>query len=163
VYPHDFLKVNTIFNVVHDAGLSTAYSDKHPAYDIANGPTGNGVDDFYSPEINSFAALEDLSTGHTIDAAALPDSNPFVDLSNYKLVYGPTDPDGPNDPHLADITKNVLLTEAYDDLKVNALLNQIHGLTSTGAPSGLVPALFGMNFQAVSVAQKFSKGGIDII
>jgi acid phosphatase len=163
VSPHQFLKVNTIFNVAQDAGLLTAYSDKHPAYDIASGPNGQGVDDFYAPEINSFAALEDLSTGHTVDANALRDANPFVDLSNYKLVYGPTDPDGPNDPNLGDITKNSLLTEKYDDLKVQAILNEINGLTSRGDPGAGVPALFGMNFQAVSVAQKYSKGGIDIV
>jgi phospholipase C len=163
VMPHQFLKVNTIFNVAHDAGLLTAYSDKHPAYDIASGPGGKGVDDFYAPEINSFAALEDLSTGHTVDANALRDANPFVDLSNYQLVYAPTDPDGPNDPNLGDITKNSLLAEKYDDLKVQAIINEINGLTSRGDPGPGVPALFGMNFQAVSVAQKYSKGGIDLV
>jgi hypothetical protein len=39
VYPHNFLQVNTIFNVAHDAGLYTAFSDKHPSYEIANGPS----------------------------------------------------------------------------------------------------------------------------
>src|SRR5579872_6065414 len=51
VFPHDFLKVNTIFGVAHHAGLLTAWSDKHPAYDIVNGPfkgTPN-VDDLYTP------------------------------------------------------------------------------------------------------------------
>jgi phospholipase C len=163
VYPHSFLKVNTIFNVAHDAGLPTAFSDKHPAYDIANGPSGDGVDDFFSPEINSFAALLDTTTGHTIDAAALRDTTPFADLNQYTLVYSVTDPDGPNDPHLADITKNVLLTEKYDDVKVQAILNEINGLNSMGTSAADVPALFGMNFQAVSVAQKYSKGGIDIV
>src|SRR5262249_21747900 len=32
VYPHSFLRTNTLFNVVHDAGRRTAWSDKHPAY-----------------------------------------------------------------------------------------------------------------------------------
>jgi len=163
VLPHNFLKVNTIFNVAHDAGLPTAFSDKHPAYEIANGPSGNGVDDFYAPEINSFAALEDLSTGHTVSADVLRATNPFVDLSNYKIVYGPTDPDGPNDPNLEDITKNSLLTAKYDDLKVQAILNEINGMNSRGTSSAPVPAIFGVNFQAVSVAQKYSKGGIDIV
>ncbi|HEY1567887.1 MAG TPA: alkaline phosphatase family protein [Solirubrobacteraceae bacterium] len=30
--PSGYLKVNTIFNVAHDAGLLTAWSDKHPVY-----------------------------------------------------------------------------------------------------------------------------------
>ena len=59
VYPHSFLKVNTIFNVAHDAGLATAFTDKHPVYDIANGPSGNGIDDLYTPELNSNVALLD--------------------------------------------------------------------------------------------------------
>src|SRR5207253_7624767 len=96
-------------------------------------------------------------------ADVLRATNPFVDLSNYKIVYGPTDPDGPNDPNLKDITKNSLLTAKYDDLKVQAILNEINGLNSRGTSSAPVPAIFGMNFQAVSVAQKYSKGGIDII
>jgi hypothetical protein len=168
VLPHQFLKVNTIFNVAHDAGLHTAFSDKHPAYEIANGPSGNGVDDFYAPEINSNAALlsidpSDPNFGHTIDANVLRDTNPFADLSKYKLVYSANDPDGPSDPHLGDITHNVLLAEKYDDVKVQAILNEIAGLNSRGTGTAPVPAIFGMNFQAVSVAQKYSKGGIDII
>jgi hypothetical protein len=31
MYPHDTLKVNTIFEVVQSKGLQTAYADKHPA------------------------------------------------------------------------------------------------------------------------------------
>jgi len=55
VYPHQYLKVNTVFEVARRAGLRTAWSDKHPAYDIVNGPSGNGVQDLFTPEINSDA------------------------------------------------------------------------------------------------------------
>ncbi|WP_407275258.1 alkaline phosphatase family protein [Halothiobacillus sp. DCM-1] len=55
VYPHQYLKVNTVFNVVRDAGGYTAWSDKHPVYEIANGPAGDGVDDLYTPEIGEDA------------------------------------------------------------------------------------------------------------
>ena len=51
VYPHSFLRVNTIFEVARDAGLYTAWSDKHPAYEIVNGPSGSSVNDLYTPEI----------------------------------------------------------------------------------------------------------------
>ncbi|HEY0778831.1 MAG TPA: alkaline phosphatase family protein, partial [Gemmatirosa sp.] len=44
VYPHQFVRVNTVFEVVKAAGLRTAWTDKHPAYDIVNGPSGYGVD-----------------------------------------------------------------------------------------------------------------------
>ena len=51
VYPHEFLRTNTIFEVAKAAGMKTAWSDKHPAYEIVNGPSGKGVDDLFVPEI----------------------------------------------------------------------------------------------------------------
>lgn len=53
VYPHDFLKSNTVFEVVRAAGGQTAWADKHPAYDLVNGPSGHGVTDLYTPEITN--------------------------------------------------------------------------------------------------------------
>lgn len=51
VYPHNYVRVNTIFEVVENAGLHTAWADKHLAYDLLNGPSGKGVEDLYTPEI----------------------------------------------------------------------------------------------------------------
>ena len=56
IYPSQYLHVNTIFNVAHQHHLLTAWSDKHPAYQILSGPPGNGVDDYFTPEINSRAS-----------------------------------------------------------------------------------------------------------
>jgi hypothetical protein len=53
VYPHNFLRVNTMFEVIHFAGMRTAWIDKHPSYEMTQGPSGMGVDDFYGPEIAS--------------------------------------------------------------------------------------------------------------
>ena len=39
VYPHQYLQVNTIFEVAKAHGLHTAWVDKHPAYEILNGPS----------------------------------------------------------------------------------------------------------------------------
>ena len=153
--------MNTVFDVAHQAGLYTAFSDKHPAYQIANGNDPNAINDFYGPEINSTTALYDPVTKKTVDANALLAANPFTDVSKYTLVDPSTDPLGPNDPNLInDTTHNVLLTERYDDLKVQAILNEIAGKTSQGNDFAPVPNLFGMNFQAVSVAQKYAYGGI---
>jgi hypothetical protein len=55
LYPSQYLKVNTVFEVAHQHHLLTAWSDKHPAYQIMSGPSGDGVDDFFTPEINSSA------------------------------------------------------------------------------------------------------------
>ena len=52
VYPHSLLRTNTIFEVIKAAGHKTAWADKHPAYDLVNGPSGKGVDDLYLPEIS---------------------------------------------------------------------------------------------------------------
>jgi hypothetical protein len=105
VYPHQFLRVNTIFEVVRDAGGRTAWSDKHPAYDLVNGPSGKGVVDLFTPEI---AATDGTVAG----------------------------------------------TEAYDDSKVAAVVNEIYGFEHDGDRYVGTPRLFGLNFQAVSVAQK---------
>ncbi len=55
IFPNQYLKVNTIFEVAHQHRLLTAWSDKHPAYQILSGPSGKGVDDYFTPEINSSA------------------------------------------------------------------------------------------------------------
>jgi hypothetical protein len=55
IYPNQYLHVNTIFEVAHRHNLMTAWSDKHPAYVIMSGPSGKGVDDYFTPEINSSA------------------------------------------------------------------------------------------------------------
>lgn len=112
VYPHNYLRVNTIFEVVKAAGKRTAWIDKHLADEIAHGPSGQGVDDLYTPEI------------------AARNANGI------------------------SFTKSTEATKAYDDGKVDSLIHQIKGFDHTGAKSVGVPALFGMNFQAVSVAQK---------
>jgi hypothetical protein len=69
VYPHSYLKVNTIFEVARGAGLRTAWSDKHPAYEILDGPSGRGVQDLFTPEINSDAPTLGSSQDWTKDNA----------------------------------------------------------------------------------------------
>ena len=123
VYPHDYVKTNTVFEVVkaHVRGARTAWADKHAwGYDWVNGPSGTGVDDLARTEINS------------IDPATKTD---------YTDVYSHT--------------------EKFDDLHVQAIVNEIDGKNSTGTERASVPTLFGTNFQTLSVAQKaaVAKGG----
>ena len=118
VYPHQYLKVNTIFEVARAAGLRTAWSDKHAAYELLNGPSGQGVQDFFTPEINSQAS-----------------------------VAG------------SDWTKDNGLTQFYDSFKVQAVLNEINGYDHSGQTNVGTPAIFGMNFQTISTAQKLPSGG----
>jgi hypothetical protein len=54
MYPHNALRVNTAFEVIKSTRSGrTAWADKHPAYDLVNGPSGKGVDDLYTPEITN--------------------------------------------------------------------------------------------------------------
>ncbi|MGW1871975.1 alkaline phosphatase family protein [Streptomyces sp. NPDC001975] len=115
VYPHSYLKVNTIFEVARQAGLRTAWSDKHAAYEILDGPSGTGVQDLFTPEINS-------------DALGYAAGN--------------------------DWTTDNKATEQYDGYKVKAVLNEIDGYDHSRTHKVGTPAIFGLNFQSVSTAQK---------
>jgi hypothetical protein len=117
LWPHAALRTNTIFEVVKATGAHTAWADKHPAYDLVNGPSGTGVEDLYTPEITNVGGL--------------------------------------------DNTVSVVCTVENDQKRVKAILNEIHGLRHDGSAGPGVPAVFGMNFQAVSVGQKLAKDNSD--
>ncbi len=143
LWPHNFIRTNTVFGVLHKHGLRTAWSDKHPAYDIINGNKpktqpvngpGTNVDDFFAPEINS-----DLSQAN-------------IDLI-HSLGLISTAPD-PKPPFSGDFTSRIDAVEWYDGIKVQAILNEINGFDHTGKSRLGTPVLFGMNFQSVSVGQK---------
>ncbi len=144
VYPWQFVRTNTIFGVIHEAGGRTAWSDKHPAYSAVAGRSGPGVlDDFYAPEINSsVVALPGVQTPTGINCSTIPD--PGSDLTAWTNSF-----------------QNI---ECYDTLKVHAILNEIEGKTHDGK-RWETPTIFGMNFQAFSVGQKLveksnsTKGG----
>ena len=53
VYPHSLSRVNTIFEVIKAAGMHTAWTDKQVGYEIVEGPSGDGVDDLYDPELHA--------------------------------------------------------------------------------------------------------------
>lgn len=107
MYPHQFIRVNTLFEVVKAAGGYTAWSDKHQSYELTNGRSGKGVDDFYAPEINSIPValpqVKLLSCNPLPDQTAVSSSNAWTDS-------------------FANI-------QCYDSLKVQAILNEIDGLS----------------------------------
>jgi hypothetical protein len=144
VFPHDFIKVNTVFEVVRAAGGHTAWSDKHPAYDILSGPSGQGVEDLYTPEINS-----PIVNGGTVNGLNLTASLSACDGTTNSLPL----------TKVVDYTTCEPAVIAYDDVKVQAVINEIDGKTSDGSKSAPVPTIFGMNFQEVSVGEKLPVGG----
>jgi hypothetical protein len=58
VYPHQYVRTNTIFEVLKQAGKRSVWSDKHPAYEDLSGPSGKGLDEIFAPEINSQDTLD---------------------------------------------------------------------------------------------------------
>ncbi|MGA2806694.1 MAG: alkaline phosphatase family protein [Terracidiphilus sp.] len=130
VYPWNFVRTNTIFSVAHGAGLYTAWIDKHASYSFVAGPGGKGLDDYYSPEVDSgVVALPGVKTSEGVSCATIRDTS-----------------------QLSSWTSSFLNIQCYDALKVQALLNQIAGKTHAGG-AAMIPALFGMNFQAVYFGQ----------
>jgi len=69
VYPHDFVRVNTIFDIAKAAGKRTAWSDKHWTCDIVTGHGGKGVDDFYVREVGIGAVAKDIKRTTQVDDA----------------------------------------------------------------------------------------------
>ena len=139
VYPWNFVRTNTIFGVAHAAGMYTAWSDKHPAYLSVSGPgNGKNVDDFFGPEINSGVVALNVTT-------------PGPNSVNCNPI--------PDPAQTGDYTTSFVNIRCYDTVKVNAILNEINGKDHTGTRVTRVPAIFGMNFQAVSVGEKLIEGG----
>ncbi len=134
VYPWQFVRANSIFSVIHQAGGYTAWSDKHPAYaSVASGSGPAALNDFYAPEINSnVISLPGVTTPTGISCATVRD--PGADLTAWTNSF-----------------ENI---QCYDTLKADAILHEIEGKDHLGTRTAEVPTIFGMNFQAVSVGQK---------
>jgi hypothetical protein len=137
VYPWDFIRVNTAFGVVHAAGGYTAWIDKHASYSFVGGPGGNGLNDYYSPEVDS--AVVPLPGVKTLDGNPCDPIRDSVGSSAWNASF-----------------ENI---QCYDAIKVYALLNEIAGKTHSGAPAQ-VPAVFGMNFQSVYVGESVNEAGV---
>ncbi|HXA74723.1 MAG TPA: alkaline phosphatase family protein [Acidimicrobiales bacterium] len=123
IQPWDYLGVNTIFQVIHNAGMRTAWSDKHAVYTSYSGPGSNGtsINDFFGPEIDA-QAVEPNGVPYPVDGAWTADN---------------------------------AATKQYDTYKVQAVLNWINGREHSGSgPTVGTPAIYGMNFQTVSTAEK---------
>jgi hypothetical protein len=141
VYPWNFVRTNTIYGVIHAAGGYTAWSDKHPVYASVSGPTGtntpSNIDDYYSPEVNS-------------DIVEIPGFHTVTGDDCSKLSFAAGD----------DWTTHFDSIRCNDQLKVNAIVHEIKGKNHLGTSNAPVPAILGMDFQAVSVGEKLITGGV---
>jgi Type I phosphodiesterase / nucleotide pyrophosphatase len=137
VYPWNFVRTNTIFSVVHAAGGYTAWIDKHASYSFTAGPGGTGLNDYYSPEVDStVVALPGVTTSEGASCATIRDTS-----------------------NVSSWTNSFANIQCYDALKVKALLNEIVGKTHAGAAAE-IPAVFGMNFQAVYIGESVYEPGV---
>jgi len=143
VFPWEFVRANSIFSVIHQAGGVTAWSDKHPAYaSVASGIGPAALDDFYAPEINSnVIGLPGVTTPTGVNCSSVLD--PTSDLTAW--------------------TNSFQEIQCYDTLKVDAVLNWIDGKTHLGGGRlRETPNIFGMNFQSLSVGQKLNEKNISV-
>ena len=132
IYPNQYLKVNTIFNVAHDAGLRTAWSDKHPAYQSFDGPSGNGVDDFFNPEINSTAT--GCTTGDwTTDNACT------MQYDGYKVQAVLNWIDGFNHSRTQHVGVPAIFGMNFQTVSTGEKLPTSDGLTGGYLAGGLIP------------------------
>jgi hypothetical protein len=132
IQPWNFLGVNTIYQVIHNAGMRTAFSDKHAVYTSYNGPGSGGksINDFFGPEIDS-QAVEPNGVPYPVDGAWTADN---------------------------------AATKQYDAYKVQAVVNWINGYMHSGTgPKVGTPAIYGMNFQTVSTAEKLKSSPSELI
>jgi hypothetical protein len=95
------------------------------------------VDDYYSPEVNSNQIpLPGITTaGTNFDCGTIKASGDAMTPGN-------------------DWTTGFDSIKCYDQLKVNAIVNEINGKNHNGTSKAPVPVILGMNFQAVSVGEK---------
>jgi hypothetical protein len=136
VYPWNFLRTNTIFGVIHEAGGYTAWIDKHPSYAMVAGPGGRGLDDYYAPEVSSnVVGLPGVKTSLGAPCDTVRDSS----ASSWNASFD-------------DI-------QCYDALRVNALLNEIAGKRHDGS-AATTPTIMGMNFQAVYTGVSVNEAGV---
>jgi hypothetical protein len=100
VAPNDYLRSNSIFSVAHQAGLRTAWADKHPSADVmvSGHGTPDAVDDKFMTEIN---------------ADFIPAS--LVDTRDNTVTFPLPNPTGDNNGPF--ITDKVGDTSAYDQIK----------------------------------------------
>jgi hypothetical protein len=133
IYPNQYLEVNTIFNVAHQAGLLTAWSDKHPSYLVLSGPSGNGVDDFFTPEISSHANGYPAGVDWNTNVAA------NMQYDSYKVQAVLNEIDGYNHSRTRHVGVPGLFGMNFQTVTTAEQQPTSGGLTGGYLPGGTVP------------------------
>lgn len=160
IYPNQYLKVNTIFNVARQAGLRTAWSDKHPAYLTLSGPSGNGVQDYFTPEINSQALGFPAGEDWTSDNAAT------MQYDSYKVQAILNEIDGYNHSRTSRVGVPGIFGMNFQTVSTAQKLPASDGLAGGYLPGGKVPgpllvrALNYINTQVASMVAEIRAQGL---
>ena len=160
IYPNQYLKVNTIFNVARQAGLRTAWSDKHPAYLTLSGPSGNGVQDYFTPEINSQALGFPAGEDWTSDNAAT------MQYDSYKVQAILNEIDGYNHSRTSRVGVPGIFGMNFQTVSTAQKLPTSDGLAGGYLPGGKVPgpllvrALNYINTQVASMVAEIRAQGL---
>ncbi len=133
IYPNQYLKVNTIFNVARQHGLRTAWSDKHPAYQALSGPSGPGVQDYFTPEINSQAIGYPAGQDWTSDNAAT------MQYDSYKVQAILNEIDGYDHSRTHHVGVPGIFGMNFQTVSTAQKLPTSDGLTGGYLPGGTVP------------------------
>ena len=160
IYPNQYLEVNTIFNVARQAGLRTAWSDKHPAYLTLSGPSGNGVQDYFTPEINSQALGFPAGEDWTSDNAAT------MQYDSYKVQAILNEIDGYNHSRTSHVGVPGIFGMNFQTVSTAQKLPASDGLAGGYLPGGKVPgpllvrALNYINTQVASMVAEIRAQGL---
>jgi hypothetical protein len=133
IYPNQYLRVNTIFEIARQHGRRTAWSDKHPAYLALSGPSGTGVQDYFTPEINSQAIGFPAGQDWTSDNAAT------MQYDTYKVEAVLNEIDGFNHSRTSHAGVPGIFGMNFQTVSTAQKLPASDGLTGGYLPGGKVP------------------------
>ncbi|RDW68157.1 hypothetical protein BP6252_09553 [Coleophoma cylindrospora] len=142
IFPHDYLRVNTIFEVARANGLNTVYMDKHPAYEYLNGPSGLGLTQGFFPEIGAVAsnldaqiawddlhwsALANVTAGHYVNGTGDIDFS-LIGINFQSVTWAQSNGGGyATGSTLANPIWGANLTKAFEhfDAKLSIFMDQL--------------------------------------
>ena len=133
VYPNEYLKVNTIFEVIREHGMRTAWADKHPSYSILDGPSGKGMEDLFTPEIASEPAGYPAGEEWTSDNAATEQ------YDSYKVQAVLNEIDGYNHSRTEKVGVPGIFGMNFQTVSTAEKLPSSDGLTGGYLPGGTTP------------------------
>jgi type I phosphodiesterase/nucleotide pyrophosphatase len=138
IYPHEYIKVNTIFEVAHNQGLRTAWSDKHPAYESLEGPAGNSIDDLFTPEIDS-EALEPSGKPYPGEISWTGDNAATMQYDSYKVQAVLNEIDGYNHSRTAKVGVPGIFGMNFQTVSTAEKLLKSDGLNGGYLPGTITP------------------------